>query len=159
VQRSRSRHPCMIGLRTYPSKVTYVTYGCTAHINSIHELWFTASSNFALHHVITKFLSKYYTKRVLDTVMNGYHFFNFKEKLVASYRYYSKRHVQKLVRNIIVNRSLGAVLSLIDFPKAMCMTFQGGAKRFRGRCAPCTTPHDILPCFFYFFINIFIFSN
>ena len=41
------------------------------------------SSNFVLHYNTTKFkiLSKHCIKRVLDTEMNGYHCFNFTEKL------------------------------------------------------------------------------
>jgi hypothetical protein len=39
------------------------------------------SSNFAFITITTKFLSKHCIKRVLDTEMNGYHCFNFTEKL------------------------------------------------------------------------------
>jgi hypothetical protein len=66
VQRSSSRPPWKVRAycRTGQSQRRDVQYACSVHMyQCINELWLYNSSNFALHYITTKFLSKHCIKQ------------------------------------------------------------------------------------------------
>ena len=64
------------------AKVNNMTYACSVLMyQCINELTVYNSLNFALHYNATKFISKHIALKGYLTEMNGYHSFNFTEKL------------------------------------------------------------------------------
>jgi hypothetical protein len=115
-----------LGLRTRQNQRRDVPYACSVHMyQCINEFWLYNSSNFALHYnYYTKFLSKHCIKRVLDTEMNGYHCFNFTEKL--SYKVVDPKQPKN------VKFSLWSIIE--TFPRGEARIIRGGAKWSLGRC-------------------------
>jgi hypothetical protein len=78
---------------------------------------------FYLHYITAKFLSKHCIKRVLDTEMNGYHWFNFTEKHSCKVETLSNTYC-------IVKFPLWSIIQ--PFPRVGARLFRAGAKNLRG---------------------------
>jgi hypothetical protein len=98
----------------------------TVHMyQCIYKLWLHDSSNFALHYITTKLLSKHCIKRLLDTGMNGHHCFNFTEKTFLQ-SVNPKQHICQIF----------TLIYHLTFPKGMGMTFHKRYKHLRGGMHP-----------------------
>jgi hypothetical protein len=94
--------------------------------------------------ITTKFLSKHCIKRVLDTEMNGYHCFNFTEKLSCEVYTLSNHKTSNFHFELSLKLSQAEVHAWLFRGGAKIL--RRGAKQSQLRCAPPHTSPQIPPC-------------